>query len=74
MKENADRIQWADPEHSATSEKRKPNPDNCGCPWDELTCKWAAGNGHLKVLQWLRENGCPWDKEDCAIVAKHVAD
>ena len=29
MKENADRIQWADPEHSTTSEKKKSNPDNC---------------------------------------------
>ena len=28
MKENADRIQWADPEHSATSEKKESNPDN----------------------------------------------
>jgi hypothetical protein len=32
-----------------------------GCPWDADTCKRAAGNGQLEVLQWLRANGCPWD-------------
>ena len=28
MKENADRIQWADPGHDATPEKKKSKPDN----------------------------------------------
>ena len=30
MQENADRIQWADPEHGATSERKESNPDNRG--------------------------------------------
>jgi hypothetical protein len=23
-----------------------------GCPWDVETCEYAAGAGHLAVLQW----------------------
>ena len=30
-----------------------------GCPWDWMTCTFAAKGGHLEVLQWARENGCP---------------
>ena len=37
----------------------------CGCPWDKRVCAWAAGGGHLAVLQWARENGCPWDEDTC---------
>jgi len=33
--------------------------------WDERTCARAAKGGHLKVLQWARENHCPWDSETC---------
>ena len=33
------------------------------CPWGERTCMWAAGGGHLEVLQWAHEKGCPWDAE-----------
>jgi hypothetical protein len=25
----------------------------------------AAGNGHLKVLEWLHNNNCPFDKNKC---------
>jgi hypothetical protein len=25
-----------------------------GQPWDERTCSWAAGNGRLEILKWLR--------------------
>ena len=32
-----------------------------GCPWDILTCMYAALNGHLDCLQYAHENGCPWD-------------
>ncbi|WZN65958.1 hypothetical protein HKI87_13g75210 [Chloropicon roscoffensis] len=28
--------------------------------WDKYTCRWAAFDGHLEVLQWLRAKGCPW--------------
>ncbi len=24
-------------------------------------CTWAAFNGHLHVLQWLRDDGATWD-------------
>ena len=27
-----------------------------GCPWDEVTCAYAAQNGHLETLRWAREN------------------
>lgn len=39
------------------------------CPWDEETCWMAAGNGHLDVLQWARENRCPWDVNTCSMAA-----
>lgn len=35
-------------------------------PW---ACICAAGNGHLDILQWLRENGCPWDDRTCIYAA-----
>ena len=25
----------------------------------------AAGDGHLHVVQWLRDNGCDWDEWAC---------
>jgi hypothetical protein len=40
-----------------------------GCPWDEMTCAYAAQNGNLEVLQWLRAQGCPWDEMTCAYAA-----
>lgn len=30
-----------------------------GCPWNELTCTYAAEGRHLALLQWVRDNGCP---------------
>ena len=29
--------------------------------WDKNTCGWAAYNGHIEVMKWLRAKGCPWD-------------
>ena len=29
--------------------------------WDKNTCGWAANNGHIEVMKWLRAKGCPWD-------------
>eukprot|EP00967_Tisochrysis_lutea_P101329 scaffold151947_cov31-Tisochrysis_lutea.AAC.1 len=26
-------------------------------------CILSARHGHLRVLQWARENGCPWDED-----------
>ena len=40
-----------------------------GCPWDEITCAWAASNGHLAILQWAYKNGCPWNEETCKYAA-----
>ena len=37
-----------------------------GCPWDEMTCSWAAAGGHLSVLQWAISEGCPWDSYTCS--------
>jgi len=32
------------------------------CPIDEYACAWAAGNGHLEILKYLREEAkAPWD-------------
>jgi hypothetical protein len=46
------------------------------CPWDESTCAHAAGEGHLDVVKWLRENKCPWDEWTCADAAQegHLAE
>ena len=35
------------------------------------TCTYVATNGHLEVLQWMREQDppCPWDKGTCAAAA-----
>ena len=41
-----------------------------GCPWNKLTCAYAAKGGHLEVLQWARANGYPWDKWTCSYAAK----
>jgi hypothetical protein len=30
------------------------------CPWNEVTCMFAAEEGRLDVLKWARENGAPW--------------
>jgi hypothetical protein len=32
------------------------------------SCMWAASEGHLHVLQWLREDGATWDS--CVICAE----
>ena len=37
--------------------------------WDWLTCCFAARGGHLKVLQWARQNGCDWDWNTCSAAA-----
>ncbi|KAL6051432.1 Ankyrin repeat domain-containing protein [Balamuthia mandrillaris] len=52
-------MEWVDLGHLEMLQWAKEN----GCPWDKLTCTWAAKEGHLKVLKWARENGCPWDEE-----------
>ena len=41
------------------------------CPWDRMTCAFAAKNGHLDVLQWARANGCPWDELTCVYAAEN---
>ena len=28
-----------------------------------LACQYAACNGHVVVLRWVRENGCPWNAD-----------
>ena len=42
-----------------------------GCPWNELTCNYAASYGHLECLKYARENECPWDSETCSKAAKY---
>jgi hypothetical protein len=39
-------------------------------PWDERTSACAARGGHLRVLEWARENECPWYEGTCAYAAK----
>lgn len=29
------------------------------CQWDDRCCPYAAGLGHLEVLEWMIEEGCP---------------
>ena len=33
------------------------NPTN-GCPWNAYTFNYAAKNGNLENMKWLKENGC----------------
>lgn len=33
-------------------------------------CAAAAQGGHLRTLQWLRENGCPWNSLTCRRAAE----
>ena len=40
------------------------------CPWDEMTCNWAAIGGHLDMLKYAHENGCPLDQIDCRSYAE----
>jgi hypothetical protein len=41
------------------------------CPWDSDACSYAAWNGHLHILQWLRSQDppCPWDSDLCSYAA-----
>jgi hypothetical protein len=38
------------------------------CPWDALTCSWAARN--LECLKYAHENGCPLNEAFCTWAAK----
>jgi len=40
-------------------------------PWNELTCDYAAENGHLDCLVYAHENGCPWNNITCDYAAEH---
>jgi hypothetical protein len=37
----------------------------CGAALTPLLCKWAAWDGRLDQLVWLRSIGCPWDEGTC---------
>ena len=40
------------------------------CPIDEYACAWAAAQGHLEVLKYLREEvKAPWDWRTAAWAA-----
>jgi hypothetical protein len=42
------------------------------CPIDESACAFAASNGHLEVLKYLREEGkAPWDSRTAAWAAEN---
>ena len=32
-------------------------------------CVWAAKEGQLEILKWLRENDFPWDEKTCRLAA-----
>jgi hypothetical protein len=40
-----------------------------GCPWNVLTCYYAAYKGHLEVLKWARANDCLWDERTRLLAA-----
>lgn len=42
-----------------------------GCTLTIAMSKTAAEKGHLRVLQWLREQGCPWNHVDTFASAVH---
>lgn len=35
-----------------------------------MTCSWAAYQGNLELLQWIRSQGCPWDIWTCIFAAR----
>lgn len=41
--------------------------------WSSLTCRDAAKNGHLHILQWLRNQDppCFWESKTCSYTAKN---
>ena len=39
--------------------------------WHDYHLFYAACNGHLEVVKWLRANGCPWDEMAFSSAAKH---
>jgi hypothetical protein len=39
------------------------------CPWDWMTCYFAAANRHMVVLRWARAPDCPWDASGCVRAA-----
>ena len=49
--------------------------DNFSYPWNELTCAFAARDGHLDVLKWARsqEPPCPWDEWTCSNAIHNAA-
>ena len=54
---------------------------NPPCPWDELTCSYAAEKGRLEALKFLRAQDppCPWSRSACRGIAsesdhQHVVD
>ena len=38
--------------------------------WTSNLCCLTAKAGHLKMLQWLKDEGCPWDFKTCASAAR----
>ena len=38
--------------------------------WNEDTCAYAAGKGHINCLRFLHENGVPWDDFTCNYAAE----
>ena len=47
-----------------------------GCAWGPDTCEYAAGAGHLEILQWARTQvpPCPWNKDTYlrALIGGHL--
>ena len=33
--------------------------------------EWAAKNGNLDILKWLKRNGCPWNEDTFTAAATH---
>ena len=42
--------------------KRIHKEDGASPQWDAWACAYAADQGHIQTLVWLRRNGCPIDK------------
>jgi hypothetical protein len=43
-----------------------------GCAWNTSACNYAAVEGHLDTLRWLREHGCPWNVGELCMDAAGV--
>jgi hypothetical protein len=41
------------------------------CEWDDTVPAFAAGRGHVHLIEWAINNGCPWSERTCLHAAAY---